>query len=99
MPGFETSLSACAAASPCYVARFIASTSLRPGCQLPNMLCMDLDGFTVMHTVRLVVYANFQPLALAVAAVFEYANLSYGRAVYDFKIVSENPGSVLSSQG
>ena len=52
-----------------------------------------------MHTVRLVVYANFQPLALSVGAVFEYANLSYGRAAYDFKIVSEKAGSVLSSQG
>ncbi len=52
-----------------------------------------------MHTVRLVVYPNFQALALAVAAVFEYANLSYDRPVYDFRVVSSEGGPVMSSQG
>ncbi|MDN7569549.1 hypothetical protein QZM56_34125, partial [Burkholderia contaminans] len=42
----------------------------------------------VMHTVGLVVYPNFQSLALAVASVFEYANLLRGEEVYQFRIVS-----------
>lgn len=52
-----------------------------------------------MHTVRLVVYPNFQALALAVAAVFEYANLLHGHHVYEFRVVSETGGPVTSSQG
>lgn len=53
----------------------------------------------VMHTVGLVVYPNFQSLALAVASVFEYANLLRGEEVYQFRIVSEHGGAVVSSQG
>ncbi|MEK7889961.1 GlxA family transcriptional regulator [Burkholderia contaminans] len=52
-----------------------------------------------MHTVGLVVYPNFQSLALAVASVFEYANLLRGEEVYQFRIVSEHGGAVVSSQG
>lgn len=51
-----------------------------------------------MHTVGLVVYPNFQALGLAVAAVFEYANLVHGSPAYDFRVVSEEGGSVASSQ-
>ena len=53
----------------------------------------------VMHTVGLVVYPHFQSLALAVASVFEYANLLRGEEVYQFRIVSEHGGAVMSSQG
>ncbi len=53
----------------------------------------------VMHTVGLVAYPNFQSLALAVASVFEYANLLRGEEVYQFRIVSEHGGAVMSSQG
>lgn len=52
-----------------------------------------------MHTVGLVVYPNFQSLALAVASVFEYANLLHSEAAYQFRIVSEQGGPVTSSQG
>jgi transcriptional regulator GlxA family with amidase domain len=52
-----------------------------------------------MHTIRLVVYPNFQALALAVASVFEYANLSHGEQVYEFRVVSETGGPIESSQG
>ncbi|MBJ9675798.1 GlxA family transcriptional regulator [Burkholderia gladioli] len=52
-----------------------------------------------MHSVGLVVYPNFQSLALAVASVFEYANLLHGDEVYRFRIVSEHGGLVASSQG
>ena len=52
-----------------------------------------------MHTVGLVVYPNFQSLALAVASVFEYANLLRGEAAYEFSIVSEHGGPIASSQG
>lgn len=53
----------------------------------------------VMHTVGLVVYPQFQSLALAVASVFEYANLLRGEEVYQFRIASEHGGAVMSSQG
>lgn len=52
-----------------------------------------------MHTVRLVVYPDFQALALAVSSVFEYANLSYSHPVYDFGVVSSETDPVMSSQG
>lgn len=52
-----------------------------------------------MHTIGLIVYANFQPLALAVGTVFEYANVERGERTYDFKVVSEWGGPVMSSQG
>ncbi len=52
-----------------------------------------------MHTVGLVVYPNFQSLGLAVATVFEYANLMQNEPSYDFKLVSEHGGAVMCSQG
>ncbi|WGS54070.1 GlxA family transcriptional regulator [Paraburkholderia sp. D15] len=52
-----------------------------------------------MHTVGLVVYPNFQSLALAVASVFEYANLQCEAPFYRFSIVSEQGGPITSSQG
>jgi len=53
----------------------------------------------VMHTVGLLVYPNFQSLGLAVASVFEYANLLRGELAYQFRIVSEHGGPVTTSQG
>jgi len=52
-----------------------------------------------MHTIKLVVYPNFQAMALAVAAVFEFANLSHGDELYDFRVVSETGGPVMSFEG
>ena len=52
----------------------------------------------VMHTVGLVVYPNFQALGLAVASVFEYANLFRGERAYQFRLVSEEGGPVMTSQ-
>jgi transcriptional regulator GlxA family with amidase domain len=51
-----------------------------------------------MHTVGLVVYPNFQALGLAVASVFEYANLLRGERGYQFRLVSEEGGPVMTSQ-
>ncbi|RFU49136.1 GlxA family transcriptional regulator [Paraburkholderia sp. DHOC27] len=51
------------------------------------------------HTIKLVVYADFQALALAVGTVFEYANLAHGEQSYDFHVVSESGGAVMSSEG
>lgn len=51
-----------------------------------------------MHTIGLVVYPNFQSMNLAVASVFEYANLLSGEKVYDFRLVSEGGGPVMTSQ-
>ncbi len=45
------------------------------------------------------VYPNFQSLGLAVASVFEYANLLRGEQAYQFLIVSEQGGPVTTSQG
>jgi transcriptional regulator GlxA family with amidase domain len=51
-----------------------------------------------MHTIGLVVYPNFQALGLAVASVFEYTNLFRGERVYQFRLVSEDGGPVMTSQ-
>jgi transcriptional regulator GlxA family with amidase domain len=50
-----------------------------------------------MHTIGLVVYPNFQALGLAVASVFEYTNLFRGERVYQFRLVSEDGGPVMTS--
>lgn len=52
-----------------------------------------------MHTVGLLIYPNFQSLALAVATAFEYANLMTGEETYAFSVISEEGGPVSSSQG
>jgi transcriptional regulator GlxA family with amidase domain len=52
-----------------------------------------------MHTIGLVIYPRFQSLALAVASVFEYANLLHGEEAYRFSVISEHGGPVTSSQG
>ena len=51
-----------------------------------------------MHSIGLVVYPNFQALGLAVASVFEYANLIRGEQAYQFRVVSEDGGPVMTSQ-
>jgi transcriptional regulator GlxA family with amidase domain len=51
-----------------------------------------------MHTVGLVVYPSFQALGLAIASVFEYANLIRGEREYQFRVASENGGPVMTSQ-
>lgn len=51
-----------------------------------------------MHSIGLVVYPNFQSLALAIASVFEYANLLHSEKVYQFRLVSEEGGPVMTSQ-
>lgn len=52
-----------------------------------------------MHTIGLVVYPNFQALGLALASVFEYANMLHSQRAYTFSIVSEDGGPVACSQG
>jgi transcriptional regulator GlxA family with amidase domain len=52
-----------------------------------------------MHSVALVVYPNFQSLSLSLGSVFECANMLRGEPVYDFHLVSETGGAVMSSQG
>jgi transcriptional regulator GlxA family with amidase domain len=59
----------------------------------------DIARRIIMHTVGLVVYPDFQSLALAVASVFEYANLLHSEPAYQFRIVSEHGGPISSSQG
>lgn len=51
-----------------------------------------------MHTIGLVVYPNFQVLGLAVASVFEYANFLSDDKAYQFRLVSEDGGPVMTSQ-
>jgi transcriptional regulator GlxA family with amidase domain len=51
-----------------------------------------------MHTVGLLVYPNFQALGLAIASVFEYTNIFKGERVYQFRVVSEQGGPVMTSQ-
>src|SRR5271169_6115332 len=52
-----------------------------------------------MLNVGIVVYPGFQPLGLVVGTVFEYANAVSDTPIYDFCLVSENGGTVPSSQG
>jgi len=52
----------------------------------------------MMHTVGFVVFADFQALGLAVSSVFEYTNILRGEKVYQFKLVSEAGGPVMTSQ-
>ena len=46
----------------------------------------------------LVVYPDFQPIALAVATVFEYANFLRGEYAYRLRLGSETGGPVMTSQ-
>lgn len=50
-----------------------------------------------MHTIGLVVFPNFQALGLAVGTVFEYANILSKKQVYQFRLVSEEGGPVMTS--
>jgi transcriptional regulator GlxA family with amidase domain len=52
-----------------------------------------------MHSVALMVYPNFQSLSLSLGSVFECANLLRGEPAYEFHLVSENGGAVMTSQG
>lgn len=52
-----------------------------------------------MHTVGLVLFPDFQPLSLSVGTVFEYANLLSDEKAYEFGLVSEHGGPVMTSQG
>src|ERR1700733_3860774 len=51
-----------------------------------------------MHSVGLLVYPQFHLLGLAAVAVFEYANMLGAERVYQFHLVSENGGAVMTSQ-
>jgi transcriptional regulator GlxA family with amidase domain len=51
-----------------------------------------------MHSIGLVVYPNFQALGLAISSVFEYANYVRGDRAYQFRLVSEAGGPVMTSQ-
>jgi transcriptional regulator GlxA family with amidase domain len=51
-----------------------------------------------MHTVGFLVYANFQALGLGISSVFEYANRFRGERAYQFRLVSEAGGPVMTSQ-
>jgi transcriptional regulator GlxA family with amidase domain len=52
-----------------------------------------------MHSVALVVYPGFQSLSISLGSVFECANLLRGEPAYEFQLVSEHGGAVMSSQG
>jgi transcriptional regulator GlxA family with amidase domain len=52
-----------------------------------------------MHSVALMVYPNFQSLSLSLGSVFECANLLRGEPAYEFHLVSESGGAVMTSQG
>ena len=52
-----------------------------------------------MHSVALMVYPGFQSLSLSVSSVFECANLLRDEPAYEFHLVSQNGGPVMSSQG
>jgi transcriptional regulator GlxA family with amidase domain len=52
-----------------------------------------------MHSIGLLVYPRFTTLALAISSVFEFANVELREPMYQFRLVSENGGPVMTSQG
>ncbi|MEB0043148.1 MULTISPECIES: GlxA family transcriptional regulator [unclassified Pseudomonas] len=52
-----------------------------------------------MHSVALIIYPNFQSLSLSLGSVFECANLLRGEQAYEFHLVSETGGAVMTSAG
>eukprot|EP01132_Coremiostelium_polycephalum_P019851 gene19851-23603_t len=52
-----------------------------------------------MHSIALMVYPNFQSLSLSLGSVFECANLLRGEQAYEFHLVSESGGPIMTSQG
>jgi len=52
-----------------------------------------------MHRIGFVVAPDFQVLSLSATTVFEFANLSAERPVYDVRILSETGGMVRTSTG
>ena len=52
-----------------------------------------------MQRVGFVVYPGFQAMSVAAASVFEFANITLERKVYDVRYVSETGGPILSSFG
>lgn len=52
-----------------------------------------------MQTIGVVVFDGFQSMALAAQPVFEYANMTAGKKIYDSVYVSEHGGPVRSSGG
>lgn len=49
--------------------------------------------------IGIILYPGFQVLGLAVATVFEFANIVTGEPTYDVSLLSENGGPVLTSSG
>jgi len=52
-----------------------------------------------MHKIAFVVFDGFQSMALATQSVFEYANVTVERQVYQIHFVSEHGGPVPASSG
>jgi len=51
-----------------------------------------------MHTIGFVVFPGFQALGLGIASVFEYTNILRGTKEYQFSVISEEGGAVMTSQ-
>jgi transcriptional regulator GlxA family with amidase domain len=64
-----------------------------------NRCSMTPSRRLLMHSVALIVYPGFQSLSLSLGSVFECANLLRGEQAYDFHLVSDPGGAVMSSQG
>lgn len=52
-----------------------------------------------MPRIAFVVFEGFQTMSIAALSVFEYANVTRGRPIYDIRTVSEHGGLVRSSTG
>src|SRR5258708_35400056 len=53
----------------------------------------------LMHRIAFVVSPGFQILSLSATTVFEFANLSTGRAIYEVEVLSEAGRCVSTSMG
>lgn len=52
-----------------------------------------------MRTVGFIVHPGYSPMTLAIATVFEIANIQSGQPVYDVRMLSETGGPIRTSIG
>src|ERR1700679_2311238 len=52
-----------------------------------------------MHRIGFVVFDGFQSMSFAALSVFEYANVTMGKTLYDMHFLSDTGGLVRSSTG
>ena len=52
-----------------------------------------------MQRTGFIIFDGFQSMNLAALSVFEYANYTLGKPIYEMYMISENGGLIMSSTG